>query len=212
VFDVGAHVGESVEGFKRLWPDCRIHSFEPQAAVFETLKANTAKYRGVTCNNFALGDAAGERPLHHHNRWSAASSFIPLNRSSLAIATGVHPKAQFDKFDVSAKPVKVDTIDGYAAANDIPHVDIVKLDVQGFEPNVLKGAVQMLSAGRISFILTEIMFDDVYEYRPSFYDIESCIREHGYLLYDISHIYKDLGRGRTHWVDAIYADSRRIRL
>lgn len=210
VFDVGANVGQSVTEYKKHWPDCVIHSFEPQVEVFAQLQATAARFSNVTCNNFALGDTTGERTFFHHNLHPATSSFIPLNEASQAIANNVHPKAQFDKFDVTAKNVRIDTLDNYVAVNAIEHIDILKFDVQGYETSVFKGAADCLRDGRISFIITEITFDDVYRNRTSFHDIEGHILDHGFLIYDISHIYKDIARGRTHWVDAIYANQRRI--
>ena len=49
----------------------------------------------------------------------------------------------------------VDTIDDFCSANKIPKIDILKIDTEGFDLNVLKGAQQMLSRGQIAFIYTE---------------------------------------------------------
>ena len=49
----------------------------------------------------------------------------------------------------------VDTIDDFCSANRIPKIDILKIDTEGFDLNVLKGAKQMLSRGQIAFIYTE---------------------------------------------------------
>jgi len=37
VLDIGANVGESIERFRRIWPEAKIYSFEPRAVAFEKL-------------------------------------------------------------------------------------------------------------------------------------------------------------------------------
>jgi hypothetical protein len=102
---------------------------------------------------------------------------------------------------------EVVTVDGYCAENDISHIDLLKIDVQGFENEVLKGCASMLSEGNIDVILTEVILDDIYGKSNSFYELEKHIVPYGYELYDISHIYKNLKIGKTCWVDAIYVRS-----
>ena len=86
--------------------------------------------------------------------------------------------------------------------NGIDHVDILKMDIQGAEPKVLKGAKERL--GNFDIILTELNFYDLYKKQVSFYDIEQYLKPAGFKLFDISHISKNPINGRTDWVDVIY--------
>jgi hypothetical protein len=98
--------------------------------------------------------------------------------------------------------VRTETLDYYMGYNDIDHVDILKMDIQGAEPKVLKGAKERL--GNFDIILTELNFYDLYKKQVSFYDIEQYLKPAGFKLFDISHISKNPINGRTDWVDVIY--------
>ena len=80
------------------------------------------------------------------------------------------------------------------------------MDVQGYEPQVIKGFGSLLS--NIKVVLTELNFYDFYEKSLSFYDIEKYLIPNGFRLYDISHISKNPMNGRTDWVDIIYVNKK----
>jgi len=90
--------------------------------------------------------------------------------------------------------------------SNINKIDIVKIDTQGYEPEVLEGFGRKLSD--IDLIITELMFYDYYERSLSFTDIEKYLIPAGFQLYDISHISKNPMNGRTDWVDVIYRNLR----
>ena len=92
--------------------------------------------------------------------------------------------------------------DDYMNQNNINKVDILKIDTQGYEPEVLDGFGERLSD--IDVVITELMFYDYYERSLSFTDIEKYLLPAGFQLYDISHISKNPMNGRTDWVDVIY--------
>ena len=90
--------------------------------------------------------------------------------------------------------------------SNINKIDIVKIDTQGYEPEVLEGFGRRLSD--IDVVITELMFYDYYERSLSFTDIEKYLIPAGFQLYDISHISKNPMNGRTDWVDVIYRNLR----
>lgn len=102
-------------------------------------------------------------------------------------------------------------LDEYCQEAEVNRINLLKIDVQGFENEVLCGAKDLIEKGRIDVILTEIEFDEVYGRGNSFYELESHLVPHGYRLYDLSHIYKDLRLGRTCWVDAIYVQEDHLK-
>ena len=82
----------------------------------------------------------------------------------------------------------------------------IKIDTQGYEPEVLAGAGDRLADIRV--VITELMFYDFYERSLSFSDLEKHLLPAGFRLYDISHISKNPLNGRTDWVDVIYFNIR----
>ena len=86
---------------------------------------------------------------------------------------------------------------------------MLKIDTQGFEPEVFDGLGSKLS--NVNVVLTELLFFDFYERSLSFSDIEHYLLKAGFSIYDISHISKNPMNGRTDWVDVIYVHKRMLR-
>lgn len=204
IFDVGANVGQSVSAFKQKIPDAIIHSFEPDPDCYNTLKMKCAEYHDVTAVNVGLGASEDIITFYKYEE-STVNSFNMISRESMAVRAQSHKRLNKCLTQpADTQECKVISIDGYCRENHIEHINLLKIDVQGFENEVLKGAKDMLSAGSIDLILTELSFDDLYGQGNSFYAFESHLIPFGYSLYDISHIYKNLTLGKTCWVDSLY--------
>ena len=123
-----------------VFPDARIVSFEPVPATFAALEANTRRDPNVVRVQAALGDAPGVVEM----------TADPMNGQN-TINTSAHP----DRPTVS---VPVLTIDAYCEAQEIETIDVLKIDTEGYEVAVLKGAAGMLGRGAIRFVLAECEF------------------------------------------------------
>ena len=82
-------------------------------------------------------------------------------------------------------------------------LDVLKIDTQGWELEVLKGATEVLKNTRV--VITEWQFDDVYGKPPPLHSLDKVFSDQGFQFWDISHVYKDLKSMRTLWVDLVYA-------
>jgi len=206
IIDVGANIGQSIYEFKKIWPNSKIHSFEPQDDCLDQLESIALKYDDVFVNNYALGSEKKDQIFYSHDIHSGLSGFNKVNFSS---------KDSIDLSKVSSKDrdcfeskynhesvVKVDRLDNYLSNNSIDSVDLLKIDTQGYEPEVIEGLGD--SINNIKVIVTELMFYDYYDRSLSFYDIEKILLPKGFKLFDISHISKNPMNGRTDWVDVIY--------
>ena len=94
------------------------------------------------------------------------------------------------------------TLDTFTKQHNIENIDIIKMDVQGAEPEILEHGIETLKNTRI--VLTELSLYDLYEKQCSFYDIEKTLIPLGFELYDVAHVSKNPMNGRTDWVDLIY--------
>ena len=97
-------------------------------------------------------------------------------------------------------------LDNYIEQSNIEKINLLKIDTQGFEPEVLDGLGSRLKD--IDVVLTELMFYDYYKRSLTFTDIEKYLLPAGFQLYDISHIAKNPMNGRTDWVDVIYVNNK----
>lgn len=216
IFDVGANVGSTLDEFKSWWPNSEVHCFEPQQECWESLEQRAGKYSAASAviNRCAAGNASNDHALFYsHNINSGVSGFNKINLQSL---DSIHlnrlleanPQAlpEYEQSLNHERSVKVVRLDEYVNKLGIPRINLLKIDTQGFEPQVLEGLGSRLSD--VDVVITELMFYDYYERSLSFSDIEHFLLPAGFRLYDISHIAKNPMNGRTDWVDVIYVNNR----
>lgn len=146
VFDVGANVGQSALTLSSTFPRARIHSFEPIPAAFDVLRSATAHLPSVTCVNSALAESAGTSHLT-----------FDVNATTLGTLSPEAPFLVRNTPEASRRTIQVsvDTVDRFCAAQGIRHIDLLKIDTEGCDDRVLKGARGMLTEGAVTAILTE---------------------------------------------------------
>jgi len=192
IFDVGANVGRMAAVYrKEIFPNAVMHLFEPAPDLFKFLKEACSDDTKIVVNDVGVGAEDGVARFNLIGSDYGQSSFL----SPLELEGGV-----------GHVDVPVTKIDTYCQNNGIDLIDFMKLDVQGYEPECLRGAEGMLAKGAIKFIQTEIIFDRSYERSCSFYDIEVEISKYGYRLLSIASLWDGVGRP-VRSVDAIYAAS-----
>lgn len=211
VFDVGGYTGKSIVSLKATFPDARIVSFEPNPDVIDALRAVAQQYGDVQVVQSAVSNASGTieyfkqgiNPglggVHPRNVESTDSIDLTRLRTGDAAERGKY-LGEVNKARISVPKV---SLADYVDRNPVEgEISLIKIDVQGHEPEVLEGCGDLL--GRTRVVLSEISFYDLYAKSVSFFDIEGFLRPHGFRLWDISHISKNPMNGRTDWVDAIY--------
>jgi len=125
--DVGANIGHhALIAAARVGDGGAIHAFEPTPATFDELRRNMSRNgcRNVTCNNCALGDQVGMAQFYLADISECAAN---------SLGRTVHVTDQ----QVS---VSLRTLDDYAVAAAIDRLDVLKVDVEGAELLVLRGA------------------------------------------------------------------------
>ena len=144
MFDVGANIGQTWQWFRDYEPQAKIYCFEPVLNTFETLKLITKNDTNCVVENAALGDEKGEKIITIFKDNSALNS---LKDGIMNTDT-----------DALTEKIKIDTIDEYCSINKIKKIDFLKIDTEGYEINVLKGASKLLDMAAISIIFCEVGF------------------------------------------------------
>lgn len=210
IFDVGANNGSSILEFKSIWDQSVIYSFEPQQECQGDLINLQKKFQGsVFVYDFAIGSENKlSADFYSHDINSGVSGFNKINQSSIdSIDLNTKNEVELNKYLDGlnrVRKVEIQRLDSFISSKNInsSDLDILKIDTQGFEPEVLKGAGELLAS--FDLVITELMFFDFYEKQLSFFDIEKFLIPAGFKLFDISHISKNPMNGRTDWVDIIY--------
>ena len=178
IFDIGAYVGDTIKQFKSSFPESYIHAFEPFDESFAILKNQYQKIEKLYLNNIALGDS----PL------SNAKMYITQNKGSSSLLQPIKDANQFWEGNplLTEKEVKVDvtSIDSYCQKKNIKSIDILKIDVQGNEINVLKGAKHMLKERRIKLIFTEISIAHNYKEQSEIGEVIKLLRGNKYKIFN----------------------------
>jgi len=140
IFDVGANFGQTAARFVQTFGTADIWCFEPIAATFATLTRNVAGQAHIRPHQLALGDRDGEADmlLFSHPGWSR-----------LADATD----------NTAGQPVervRLARIDTFCREQGLDHLSLLKTDCEGHDLDALRGAEQMLAAGRIDAVFCEV--------------------------------------------------------
>ncbi|MDB6028671.1 MAG: methyltransferase FkbM family [Verrucomicrobiales bacterium] len=194
IFDIGANEGQTALSLHELFPEARLYSFEPSSRVFVKLKQNVANYSNITPVQAAMGSKEGRVALKITNS-SVMSSLLTYQRPN-----GV------DKV-IEEEEVAVRTIAAFCQENKIERIDVLKIDTQGFDLEVLRGAEPLLKAHRVGSILCEVNCVPMYEGQAWFHDIVAFLASCGIQFCGLYGINRETDRF-MHWADSLYIDPK----
>lgn len=203
VLDVGAHVGQSNRLFRGLFPTATLWSFEPDPDSFAALVGAVDPALPGGCVQVAFSDRDGTAELHR-NPISHTNSLYARNAASNDSIDVVRARTEGRAPDVSSEVVTVAVrrLDSWCAEQGLERIDLLKIDVQGAEVDVLRGATGILD--RVGTVVVEVSFFDLYERSSSFLEVESLLAPHGLALYALLEVSDNPMNGRTDWVTAAY--------
>lgn len=194
VFDVGANVGEFTECVLAFQPRAIVHAFEPIPEVFRELALKFKDYSGIYLNPAALGSRPGEQSLIVSS-YAEASSFL---ENGPVLNEGVYG---IDFGPVRSQRVNVETLADYCVGRGVGLIRLLKLDVQGYELEVLKGADAVLD--RVEFVYAEAQFQELYKGGPRFTDLFDFLNIRSFDLVRMTSFRKD-DEGRLMECDMIF--------
>ena len=140
IIDVGANLGTVCLTLAKQHPLCNVHAFEPNPSTFEALRRNIAlnNLGNVKAVPYAVCDHAGEVDFNAH----------PVNRATTSIAR--------QALDGHVTRVPCTTLDEYVGRAAVGEVAVLKIDVEGYESLVLRGAEELLGKRRVRLVYYEV--------------------------------------------------------
>jgi FkbM family methyltransferase len=175
VFDVGANIGDWTALALNINPHLQVHCFEPSVATFQRLQTRDFGGGAVTCNNLGLSSAAGETTLYVFSKGSGTNSLY--RRQGLEDGFGLTTQ-QYEE------TIRLNTLDAYCQHVGVEVIDFLKVDVEGHELEVFKGATEMLTQGNIKRIQFEYGGCNI-DARVLLKDLFEFFEPYGYTFYKI---------------------------
>jgi FkbM family methyltransferase len=172
IFDVGANVGEYTLTVRRHLPSARIFAFEPARSVYEELARRVEQTSGngfTALHNIGFSDSPKSVDLYSY----AADGVEATMMASIDLRL---PTQVVDVRAIASERIEVQTIDSFCEKQQIDRIDFLKMDVEGHEMAVLRGAKSMLDANRISMIQFEFGPPNISS-QTYFYDFWSLLSE-----------------------------------
>ncbi len=175
VVDVGVQGGEHPR-WRLLGEHVRVFGFDAIAEAVDRLNDNPRPNRAY--RTLAIGDEDGRRTL-----------YVPAN----TFGTSFHPAADLDageRIGLGApgkREVAISRLDTLFAAGELPPVDYLKIDTEGFEAEVLRGGRQYLAASNVLAVCAESTFE-ITRWCPDvqFIQIAGLLLEHRLEVFDLS--------------------------
>jgi|694.fasta_scaffold155897_2 FkbM family methyltransferase len=198
IIDVGANVGQYATAMRSVGYSKQLISFEPLAKAFGRLATVASNDSAWEVFNLGLGSSQQELTINVSENL-ASSSFLSVT----ALSTQAEPLSQFS----GTQKVNVVRLDHFLKEriNNFENV-FLKIDVQGFELEVLKGAEGILK--NVKAIQLEMSFVPLYVDGPLYSDILFWIERNGFEVYSIIPGFRNLESGQLLQADGIFTRTR----
>ncbi|MFT6198223.1 MAG: FkbM family methyltransferase [Nonlabens sp.] len=169
-FDIGANIGQSISEIREYYPNSTIYSFEPVLSTYKTLIENCPDNK-VKCFQIGFGSEKSELDIYIDE--DTKSDMISFNAKNN------------NKSSSHKETVKIETLDSFCTDNRIEKIDYVKIDTEGYDLQVLKGATHLLQNAKLSFIETEVSMNPENTFHARFEDVKEYLEKFDYRLYGI---------------------------
>ena len=154
IFDIGCHKGKLTRLFNNVYINSKIFCFEPNKNFNKSLKRIG---KNINLYNTAFGDKQ-EIKNFILNEINLTNSFSKKNDQSFYLIIKNLIIGKKTK-DLKTK-VKINTIDNFCLRKKIKKIDLLKIDVEGYEYQVLLGAKKILKS--VKYIMIEIQNNNMY--------------------------------------------------
>ena len=175
IIDVGAHKGEFLEKMLKIEKVNSFYAFEPQKDIFDILNQKFSKNNKITLLNYALDKEITNKNLQI-NKFSMTSSLAEINEKSLYLKLKNFLTRSKSNF-VDEYEVQTNTVDNVFKDVNLEKT-LLKIDVEGFEMNVIKGSKIKLK--EIPYILIENQFGNHYK-NSNFNDIKDVLLKYNFV-------------------------------
>jgi len=186
LFDIGAHKGETIQEFLRIFKIEKIYSFEASPTTFNELQI---KLKGIKKNfnqsnievfNFGIGNINKKNTFYEFAD-SNSSTFNIIDRNSSYYKKKNKILSFFflkDKSTIKKTEVSQIKLTDFIKEKKITNIDVLKIDTEGYEFEVLKGLEQEIF--KIKYIYFEHHYDNMIKKNYKYSDIHDYLKIKGF--------------------------------
>ncbi len=194
ILDVGANEGQYASQVLKQGFTGKIFSFEPISAVYNILEKKAARSPQWSAFNLGIGSREEETMINVSENLVSSSIFKVNNES-----TSAKPQTKV----VRQEKIKITTIDNFFATKGSFEKNVMlKLDIQGFELEALKGAIKSMPL--IKLIQCELSFVQIYDNIPLFGEVIEFVEKNGFEVFTIIPGFRDSHSGRMFQADGVF--------
>ena len=198
VLDIGANTGQYAEMLRREGYMGKIYSFEPIKSAFEQLSQKVGADPLWQCQNVALGDTDGTAEINISKN-IVSSSILPIT----SLSTTAAPDSGY----IAKETISISRLDSiYPEIVKESEQVYMKIDVQGFEMQVLKGALNSLP--KVKVVEIEISIAQLYKDQPSLFAILTHFQSFNFSLAAIDKEWIDYSTGHDLQFNAFFINNR----
>jgi FkbM family methyltransferase len=188
VFDIG--VGRGTPWLYSAFPEAHFVLLEPQEE-FEPFLREICQRIDAEYHLVGVGSRDEHRPIYRLLSSSTGSSFLPPNSEN---------EQHWGASEKSQREMHIIPLDSYS---DLPGPYFVKIDTEGFELEVLRGAAKVLEKTDVVLMETAISKRQVGE--PDLIEVGSFMKDHGFRLIDFPVLTQQVAGGALLYVDVAFA-------
>ena len=188
-YDIGANVGSWTQLAKALVPELEVHGFEPIPKFQEKYIRATKNIPNTSLHKVGLGNSDKEATMCFAGD---ATSFYELG----PLLTSFFPSV----VKSGEETVNMVRLDDYVEKNHLPFPDIMKLDIEGYEVEALKGAVKCMA--HCKYLILEVSFVERHIGQPLFPEVVYFLAQHGFHI--LSFPVQMHTAQKIYWTDVLF--------
>lgn len=176
IIEAGAFKGDDTVRMAQIWPEGSIYAFEPMPDIFAQLYNNTKAYENIYPIQLALSDNNGtaqfwpsQHPTKQGTYTQASSLLAPKERlawSNIPFTTPIQ--------------VQTITLSSWANNEQLTYVDLVWLDVQGYELPIMQASTSLIKTATLIYV--EVHFIEAYQGQALYPEVKTWLESIGFTM------------------------------
>lgn len=196
VVDIGANRGQFSLAVRRWAPEAKVFAFEPLSRAAARFRKVFQDDSRVVLHHVAIGPKTGDVPIHV-SMADDSSSLLPISEAQKRLFPGTQ--------EIRTETIRIGRLIDFVAAEDIKSKAMLKLDVQGYELEALRGCEDILE--RFAYVYAECSFLELYTGQALAHEVISWLHGRGFSLCGVYNMNYDL-KGRAVQGDFIFNDKK----